>query len=176
MFHETEARVAMDIQKGKCRAVTTDEWTSMSIQSYITSTCHYIDSSNFKLESRILDTKYTPDSHTAENLSNELDVLVAKWKLTDPVTVMDNARNIVNSCSLSGFPHIGCFAHVMNLAVNKALAIPEVNAITGKCRRIAAAFKQSSLKAPALKDEKNLLDLKIYISFSQILNLNSRSS
>ncbi len=101
---------------------------------------------------------------------------MAKRKLTDPVTVTDNARNIVNAYCLSGFPHIGRFAHVMNLVMNKALAIPEVNAITGKCRRIAAAFKQSSLKAAALKDAENLLDLKVYLSFCQILNLNSRSS
>ncbi len=152
--------VKNDIAEGKRHALTSDCWQSVATESYMTSICHYINK-QYDLESRVLDTTHTPESHTADNLSKELKNVVTKWGLNDIVAVTDNARNVVNACALCGFDHFGCCAHVMNLGVNKALAVPEVKSLIGKCRKLVQAFKQSGLRTSHLKKAEKLLDPKV---------------
>ena len=51
--------------------LTTDIWTSRISQSYMTVTCHFIDSS-WQLKSYVLETFHLSVSHTAENIASEL--------------------------------------------------------------------------------------------------------
>jgi len=56
-------------------------------------------------------------------------------------------------------PHVGCFEHVLNLAVHKCLAVPEGSALIGKFRKLVSVLKSSALKKTALQDaEKELLE------------------
>jgi len=87
-----------ELTKGVRHAITTDGWTSMTKDSFITITCHYIDPNTFKLCSIVLNTNHCPASHTDENLSNELHQTVETWLLNDPVRVTDNASNICKTC------------------------------------------------------------------------------
>jgi len=48
-------------------AITTDCWTSVATESYISVTCHYINN-NYELKSTILFTKLLIRNYTAENM------------------------------------------------------------------------------------------------------------
>ena len=61
--------VKSDISKAVRHALNTDAWTSASMDSYITTTCHYINPASFELQSNVLDTKFASFNHTAENLA-----------------------------------------------------------------------------------------------------------
>ncbi|XP_060606044.1 E3 SUMO-protein ligase ZBED1-like [Ruditapes philippinarum] len=160
MYHNTVDQVKRDLEKGMRHAFTTDGWTSINAESYITTTCHYIDITTFQLCSKALDTKCVHISHTSENLAQEMKVCINKWNLQDPVGVTDNAANIVNACNIAELPHVGCFGHTLNLAVNRCLAVNEVSALIGKCKKLVSVFKQSCLKASALHEAQISLDLK----------------
>lgn len=160
MYQEAVEYVKLELSKGIRHAFTTDGWTSLSTESFITTTCHYIEPQTFTLHSIVLDTKYCPVSHTAENLAKEMETSIVKWNLKDPVSVTDNAANIVKACDLAKLPHIGCFGHTLNLAVNRCLSISEVSALLGKCRKLVSVFKQSSLKTSALHTAEVTLELQ----------------
>jgi hypothetical protein len=160
MYHRTFETVKLELSNGLRHAFTTDGWTSISTESFITTTCHFISPETYQLQSRVLDTKFCPVSHTAENLASEMLHTIEKWGLKDPVSVTDNAANIVKACEVANLPHIGCFGHILNLAVNRCLSVTEVNALIGKCRKLVSVFKQSSLKTTALHVAEANLDLK----------------
>lgn len=98
-------------------------------------------------------------SHTTIKLAEEMKTVVSKWNLKDPVTVTDNAENMVNACKEANFPHLGCFGYTLNLAVNKCLTVNEIQALIGKCRKLVSVFKQPYLKTIALKHAEAALDI-----------------
>ena len=114
--------------------------------SFVTYTCHFVDPQNFALKSFLLNTEHSPESHTADKLSEDMKAIIQKWELKNPVIVTDNAKNVTNSCEKAELPHIGCGAHTLNLAVNPGLEVGEVSALVGKCKKLVAVFKMSALK------------------------------
>ena len=168
MYHATVETVRNKLANAEMYALTSDGWTSLAEQSYISLTCHFINK-EFMLESILLNTKYMPQSHTGENLLLEIENLIKFWNLNlssnlKPFFVADNAKNIIKAVELGEFPSIGCFAHILNLAVNKALELNEISALLGKLRKLVGHFKHSTLESEALKRaeiECNLAQLKL---------------
>ena len=160
MYHATVEEVKSKISKAVRHAYTTDGWQSIRTESYNTTTVHFIDPDTFELHSIVLDTKMTTETHTAENLANEMKLTVQKWDLKEPACVTDNAANITKACDLTGFPHLGCFAHTLKIAVNRCLHVPEVSKVVGKCGKIVGAFKISSKRNNELKDAEARLGIK----------------
>lgn len=62
-----------------------------------------------------------------------------EWGLNDkvPAIVTDNAANMIRAVGLTETLHIGCFAHVLNLASQAALKRPAVSRLLGRLRRIS---------------------------------------
>jgi len=58
-------------------ALTTDLWTSWSVESY---TAHYINS-KWELESKVLQTREMKERHTGENIAEQLRTAVKEWKI-----------------------------------------------------------------------------------------------
>ncbi|CAH1113857.1 unnamed protein product [Psylliodes chrysocephalus] len=52
-------------------AITTDCWTSISTESYISVTCHFIDQ-NYDLKTAILAVKQMTSNHTSQNMADAL--------------------------------------------------------------------------------------------------------
>ena len=52
-------------------ALTTDIWTSMATETYMTVTAHYIDP-NWKLQNFVLETLSFPERHTGVNIAQKL--------------------------------------------------------------------------------------------------------
>lgn len=76
-------------------SITTDLWTDRTTRGYITVTCHFI-TSDWSMESAVLQTTDVPESHTIDNLANELTKATNEWGITTKVhcAITDGASNI----------------------------------------------------------------------------------
>ncbi|XP_077384385.1 E3 SUMO-protein ligase ZBED1-like [Festucalex cinctus] len=163
MYEDAKEKVLLGLSNAELVAITTDGWTSRATQSYITITAHYVNK-NWEIESPVLQTRPIYESHTSDNLAEVLKEAVQEWKLdrqdtTIPVTT-DNAKNIVNASNSAGLsPHIGCFAHTVNLASQKGLGVNQISRLLGKVRRVVTFFHKSTTAAAALKAKQEMLHL-----------------
>lgn len=74
--------------------------------------------------------------------------------------VSDNAANMTKAeellqCEL----HLGCYAHTLNLAVQKCLGVQSVARILARVKRIVGFFHRSSVDAAMLKSQSTLLEV-----------------
>nr|XP_012232187.1 PREDICTED: zinc finger BED domain-containing protein RICESLEEPER 2-like [Linepithema humile] len=133
------------LQEAENVCITTDCWTSSITESYIAITGHYI-TKQFDFKSILLKCSNITGSHTANNLATEIRNVITEWNLQDKVNfaVSDNARNITNAIeNILKWKHYGCYAHTLNLIVQKSLQ--ELQPILKKIKKIVSHFKRSSL-------------------------------
>ena len=143
-------------------ALTTDGWTSRACQSYITITAHFINQ-NWNLRNFVLQTRLLEQSHTGVNIGAVLREALAEWNLNFPYPVplvTDNASNMSRAAETAGLtPHIGCFAHTLNLAAQKGMKVPSAARLLGRVRRIVGFFHRSTTANAVLKSKQDLLKL-----------------
>ncbi|CAF4948123.1 unnamed protein product [Pieris macdunnoughi] len=139
-------------EDAKSVCLTTDMWTSRNNDSYLAVTGHYVDK-NFILQSVLLECKVFESSHTALHIAQELRNVAQDWNILDKVllVVSDNGANIKNAILQLEWRHFGCYAHTLNLAVQKVLSHSNVNSIIGKVKAIVSYFKRSNLAWNKLK-------------------------
>ena len=87
-------------------SLMTDFWSSISNDSYLGVTYHYI-TPNWKLWSLVLQTRTLSDpleSHTAVNVAGALEEVAEEWGLLAKCQgiTTDNGRNMVKAVSRSG--------------------------------------------------------------------------
>ena len=78
-------------------SLTTDGWSSVAGDPYLSLTAHYIDE-NWKLQMKCLKTEYHPESHTAINVANFIRGAIDDYglRLGNIVSITtDNAANMV---------------------------------------------------------------------------------
>ncbi|XP_017482027.1 PREDICTED: zinc finger BED domain-containing protein 4-like, partial [Rhagoletis zephyria] len=149
--NDIEAEVREKLQQTFAVCLTTDGWTSSTNVSYIAATAHFIDD-NTKLCSALLCCEEFDASHTGANLCNFLKEVMERWNVSHKVaaTVSDSAANILSAVKLGQWRSISCFAHLLNLVVQKGLG--EIADIAGKVKNIAEYFNRSTQGTKRLKD------------------------
>ncbi|XP_055850488.1 E3 SUMO-protein ligase ZBED1-like [Episyrphus balteatus] len=166
MFSETKAKVQEMLASVESVCVTTDGWTSMTQQSYIGMTVHFIQEGleSLVLRSNLLGCIPYDQSHTSRNLGNLLKSELQAWGLESKVTcvVTDNAANIVGAVKANNWSHFPCFAHTLNLVLGEGITILDPQLV--KIKSIVAFFKRSSratVKLTSMQKELNLPELKL---------------
>ncbi|KAH6942679.1 hypothetical protein HPB50_009230 [Hyalomma asiaticum] len=130
-------------------SITTDSWTSRANESYLSVTCHIMDSS-FQLHVHALACTEMADAHTAENLVLFLKSVMEEWALPDPGTVpvyvvTDNGRNFTAAITQSPWIGIKCFGHTLQLCVSDVKRdVPGFSQLCTKARAIVGRYKKSS--------------------------------
>ena len=71
---------------------------------------------------------------------------------------MDNAKNITKAWMLLNRQAVNCFAHTINLAVKKGLAVDN-NIALGRAKKLESFFHHSPLQTSALKNKQALLGM-----------------
>ena len=162
LYEATKSEVIEAINNALSVAITTDGWSSRAVESYVTTTGHFIDD-NWIIQNYVLETVLVPGSHTGLHLSEVLKSAAEKWgilKTVNPV-VTDNAANILSA--VREFPdlnpHITCFAHTLNLATQRGLGVKQLDKLLTRVRKVVAYFKRSPKATSVLDDKIKLLDL-----------------
>ncbi|KAE9525285.1 hypothetical protein AGLY_014353 [Aphis glycines] len=159
MYNEIHDKVKQDIKdQAKYVSITTDSWTSIKNENYIAVTCHFINN-ECELKSYLLSCFKNSESHSSENLKNDLLAVIKKWGLEHNIAACttDNAHNIVKAVGLCGWRHVGCFAHSLNLAVQTALK--SISDTRDKVSGIVGHFERSPQAAEKLRAMQEQLGL-----------------
>uniref|UniRef100_H3B7L0 HAT C-terminal dimerisation domain-containing protein n=1 Tax=Latimeria chalumnae TaxID=7897 RepID=H3B7L0_LATCH len=133
-------------------AITTNSWTALNTESYVTITCHFIR--QWKMKSVVLQTRALPERHTAENLADMLNTAAETWNLKGKITacVHDNASNMVlTNTALLEWESNPCFAHTLQLAINDGFKVSSINRVVGAASRLISHFHHSPVATQALK-------------------------
>ena len=106
-----------------------------------------------------------PCSHTGEALGEALNDTATRWNTKRQhgvnYVVTAIASNITLAVKLSGLqPHVGCFAHTINLATKRGLEVPKVNQLVGRVRRVVSYFHRSPKASHVLKEKLALLKIE----------------
>ncbi|XP_069699303.1 E3 SUMO-protein ligase ZBED1-like [Periplaneta americana] len=151
----TKEKVKVQLESAEYVTITTDGWTSINNESYLSVTAHYIK--NVQMESYLLECYKYDAKHTAQNLAEELKRVTREWGIQQKIVcvVSDNAANIVAAIRLTGWKHIPCFAHNLNLIVQCGLHC--IHDISAKIKRTVEFFKRSPQAATKLKEMQEQL-------------------
>ncbi|KAL2079766.1 hypothetical protein ACEWY4_025510 [Coilia grayii] len=160
LYETLKESVTLSLQSADRVALTCDAWTSLTQDSFVTITSHFIGKQWDNI-SYVLQTRAMYASHTGANIAELLSEALNEWNLTnkDPVIITDNAANMVRAIEILEVPHIGCFAHILNLASQSALKLPAISRLLGRVRRIVTFFHRSTKASHVLKEKQALLNL-----------------
>uniref|UniRef100_A0A3Q2TAZ2 BED-type domain-containing protein n=1 Tax=Fundulus heteroclitus TaxID=8078 RepID=A0A3Q2TAZ2_FUNHE len=152
LYKETKAKVMESMCKDSRVAITSDAWTSVATESYVTITAHYI-SEDWQIVSHVLQTRAIYESHTGAHMARLLLDVEEEWQLTDKsvVLVTDNATNMIY----------------------RELKLPTVSRLLGRVRRVAAYFHRST-KAKHLFEENQKVVLKLTSPLKLITDVATR--
>ena len=117
------------LSKVDSASLTTDGWTSLASDSFLTITCHMVEPETMQLLFFVLDTVEMNESHTSINLVNKITGVLKDWGINEKklVFVSDNASDITKAVAeLGGCPWLGCMGHNINLVIQQALKEPNV--------------------------------------------------
>ncbi|XP_064456888.1 zinc finger BED domain-containing protein 6-like [Ornithodoros turicata] len=156
-------QVRMHLRSATAVCLTTDGWTSMTNESYIGLTAHFIDE-NCEMKSYLLDCFSYNERHTAENIASELQRVVTEWDIQNKIcaAVSDSAANVTAAIRACGWRHNPCFAHVLNLVVQAG--VREISSVQAKVKAIVRFFKHSShglARLQAIQQQMGMTLLKL---------------
>ena len=158
LYQETRDKLKSQVTNTKSFSITTDMWTSMANQSYMSVTAHFVDD-EFQLRSALLDTKEFLGAHTGVNIAAELEAVLDEWGLSASniaAVVTDNGSNIIRAISDLEWPSITCFSHTLQLAVIEGTtSTSEICKALGRCRKLAGHFHHSPKSTDLLKQKQS---------------------
>ena len=133
-------------------SITTDVWSSVVQDSYLSLTCHCI-TADFSRQQVCLHAAPFNDHHTAEHIAAMINKCFHTWSVTSKVHVVvrDNGNNFVAGLRDAGIPNIPCLAHTLQLVVKDGcLAQPAVVDLTAKARKLVGHYKHSNIALQSL--------------------------
>jgi predicted small metal-binding protein len=150
-------------------AITLNHWTSTAQDAYMAVTAHFL-SEDFSINDYCLIVRHMPQSHNANNISDELCSCLEEWipdyeeKLVKIYIVTDNAANMkaaMRRLSLEKFKSMYYFAHTLQLVVNDSVeAFPELRRVIKKAKAIVNHFHKSAKDSHKLTEIQKKLNIK----------------
>ena len=137
-------------------ALTSDVWTSNKMEAYISVTCHFI-SSQWVMKGCVLKTKFFPERHTGQNISDSIQEIVKDFGI-DVTKVMGVVHDTCANAELAGrlmfdlngWASVQCAAHKLQLAVHEGLDINTIARAIAASRKLVGHFKHSALATAQL--------------------------
>lgn len=84
-FQDSKEKAKAQIQKVAAVSLTSDMWTSITMDAYLAVTCHYVDDHS-QLCTVLLGVGKFPQAHTAENMAAVKTTLMEDWGIKEKVT------------------------------------------------------------------------------------------
>jgi len=163
LYERTRQSVVHDIKNIEFYSATTDMWSSVNSDPYMSYTIHYV-SKEWDLRSIALGTMYFPQDHNGENLAEAITDTLQSWGLDSNNQVCittDNGSNILRAVkTILNWTHLPCFGHNLHLAIGNTLKDDgRVDRAVAVCKKLISAFSYSYKKKRELKDAQKELDL-----------------
>ncbi|KAK0153071.1 Zinc finger BED domain-containing protein 1 [Merluccius polli] len=162
-LYDTTKDNIIQMISGQKVALTTDGWTSLATEAYVTVTADFINE-EWELKDVLLKTIEAPKSHTAENVAKYIGSILDEYKV-DRESVLsvttDNAANYVNAVERHlQAVNVPCMAHTINLAVRKGLAVRAIETPVSRLKATALHFNKSTTDRYQLECKQKLLGVK----------------
>lgn len=133
MYSKVKDIIIDELKETESVALTNDSWTSRTCESYVTITVHFMQS-DWNMKSYVLQTRDV--SHPGQNIGNVLMESITEWKLPtkhEIGLVTDHASNMEIAAKAADLhPHMGCFAHTVNLACHRGLKVSALGRLHGR--------------------------------------------
>jgi hypothetical protein len=137
LYNEGKKELMEDMKCSQV-AMTTDLWTSVAQEGYITITVHYI-SPDWDLKCKVLATRVLEKRHTGVHIAAVIHTLREEIKIPAFTSMTtDNAANMVVAAEKANIPRIPCFSHTLQLAINDGLKKPQIQKALAACRRLVS--------------------------------------
>lgn len=166
-YSQVKGVVMEYLQSASYIALTSDVWTSLATQSYISATTHFV-TSEWELNSCVLQTLHFPESHTGVHVSEKLKEICSNFSVSyDKVVavVHDHGSNMQASLRIlhddSGWASVNCAAHTLQLCVNEGLQLPNIAALLGTGQKLVGHFKHSSKATAALAQKQKQMNIPV---------------
>uniref|UniRef100_A0A915EBE1 Transposase n=1 Tax=Ditylenchus dipsaci TaxID=166011 RepID=A0A915EBE1_9BILA len=135
---------------------TTDIWSGPT-ESFISLTAHGINH-HWERIKEVLCVRPFPGSHNSENISDMIITMMEEWDVLREqvhVVVRDEGANIKKAMENTGYDHLNCAAHMLNLVVKNSITEDtELMELLQKCRSLVAHFRHSNLACERLREEQ----------------------
>lgn len=125
---------------------TTDMWSSLANDDFLSLTCHFISPDFEKISVCVEVVPFSYTGHTGQNICDFITQYLGDWGITSKVhlIVRDNAANMVRACELLQIPSVGCAAHTLQLVIKESLLNHKnVSDVCSKVRRVVGHFRHS---------------------------------
>ena len=166
-YETAKTRLIQMLQEPNHIALTTDIWTSVATQSYITVTAHFI-SSNWDLKTCLLQTANFPENHTADNIYEKLKEILSNFHVScdKVVSVVHDQGSNMQACarlmkSEFGWESVNCAAHLIQLCVQDGLKLNTIDRLLGASRKLVTHFKHSTVATAALVDRQKSMNMAV---------------
>lgn len=163
IHEEVMAGIQKELDQTKHCSMTTDGWSSTATDKYQAFTIHYVNWDIGQLKSKILECRHFEKRGTSDNLSEEIDSVSEKYKLSQKIVlgVADNASDIQKALDLSGYTQLGCFAHKFNLGAKYAIDNTEsIQDLKTKLSKIVRLTKVSPNAKKCLLEQQKRVGYK----------------
>uniref|UniRef100_H2ZWK5 HAT C-terminal dimerisation domain-containing protein n=1 Tax=Latimeria chalumnae TaxID=7897 RepID=H2ZWK5_LATCH len=145
-------RIKVELKTPEKIALTSDIWTSLATETYMSVTAHFI-TKDWQLKSINLAIKPLSERHTGENIVTFIEEVLEKFELEPScicALVCDNGVNMVAAArklkEKYSWANIRCVGHTIQLVVNNAL-----KGTMGAARCLVEHFHRSEATSSALK-------------------------
>lgn len=155
IYHSLKRDVQIVVNAAKFISFTTDGWSSRYSQdSFQSFTAHCISESG-DLQSVLLASKYFETAHTSKDITDMIHDIHREYCIPAEKVVCivsDNANVMIKAVIDSGYSHLGCFLHNLQLVVNHGLFEQAgISNIISKIRSIVTLIHRSNKARRELK-------------------------
>ena len=152
---ETGVRaVVQEMIKGQRFGVTTDLWTDLNNESFMSLTLHFI-TEDMEMITLALECAPFDGRHTGENIAKGMEAILERHGISDDDiegAVTDNAKNVIAGLrDHTNIKRFACLAHTLDLCAKSLLDSNEMQATIKKTRALVGHFKHSSTATAALR-------------------------
>ena len=147
-YDQLKAELIKTISSQPGVSLTTDHWTSLATEGYITVTGHFIDA-DWKFNNCVLATRKTTEKHSGVNIHTDLMNVCREFAINaENITslVSDNASNMVSCAALlpNNITHVRCFGHTLQLSIRGSFdKTPTITRTIGSAKHLVTHFRKS---------------------------------
>ncbi len=147
--------------------LTSDGWTSITQDHYVTVTVHYVKED--QLKPKVLTTQAVYESQSGPVVAKQIEVIQEFGLREKAIAVtVDNAANMEVAVRQLQIRKLGCFAHTLNLAAQKVYNIPAISKWSARMRDAIVWIKRSPIVKNIFEEKQRLLGKKEINCFSYI--------